>query len=140
MARDGIEQNRSADALQRPLFRISQAVAHLHLDRYTELGAFRVDRVIACVIWRHFEPVRIEVCTNKPELADRIFKARQTLHSLGWIDASKPAEPRRMLLHHCGDALITDVAVYLVHGAPCLYGDQKRMLDAGTIHFFDECL
>ena len=104
VARDGIERDRAADALQRTFLRISQAMADLHLDRHAELGAFGVDRVVARMIRRHLEPVRIEMRANEAELADRIFELRDTLHALGRIDAGKPAEARRMLLHHAGDA------------------------------------
>ena len=134
VAGDVVEIDRPADAAERPLVVIDQRLADLHLDRHIEFAAFGIERVIASIIRRQFEPMRIGVRPDEAHLLHRTLQVPQTLHAFGRVDAGEPAEAPRILPHCVGDPFVGHVPSAGRALLAELARNQERPFDAGLVH------
>jgi hypothetical protein len=115
-------------------------LADLHLDRDTELAAFRVKRIILAVVGFELEPVRIGVRADEAQIAHGALERPHALHAFSRIDAGKPAKPVGMGAHRLGDPLVGHVPGVAGALLADLAGDKERALDAGRVHLCDHLL
>ena len=105
-----------------------------------ELGAPRVIGIVDRGIRRLAEPVRIEVCTDKAVLLDRLVELLQAGDAARWVDAGQPREAVRIALHGGVHLLVRDFRRATHTQIAATHRDQERTLDSGAVHLLDVLL
>ncbi len=129
-----VQSDRPAHAAARIIGGIDHRLADLQLDRHAQLDAFGVERIIARVVGRQLEPMRIGMCTDKAHVLDRALQRPHPVHAFGGIDASQAVKALGILLHRALDQFIRQMIAGGMADRPVLGRDQEGALDAGGIH------